>query len=80
MWFVLDDNDWIEMRGDKKYDSGYSSRIKSSGTWEINVNENLLTFRANDPSDSKKYRFEFEGYQLVLYTIEGKEDLRLEKR
>lgn len=80
MWFIMDDNDWIEFRKDKKYDSGYSSRIKESGTWEVDFETELLTFRANDPDNSKKYRFSFEGYQMVLYSMDGKEKSRLEKR
>ena len=80
MWFIIDDNDWIEFRRDKKYDFGYSSRIKESGSWEMDNEQRILTFRADDPDDSKKYKYAFEGYQLVLYAIDGKEKLRLEKR
>lgn len=80
MWFVVDDNDWIELRSDKKYDSGYKDRIRETGTWEINTNQQILTFRADDPDDSRKYKYDFEGYQMILFTIQGEEKLRLEKR
>jgi len=80
MWFVVDDNDWIEFRKDKKYDLGYKDRIKESGNWEIDAKQHLLTFRANNPGDSRKYKYDFESYQMVLYTIQGDEKLRLEKR
>jgi len=80
MWFVVDDNDWIEFRSDKKYDAGYNDRINESGTWEIDSQQQVLTFRANDPNDSKKYKYAFEGYQMVLFTIQGVEKLKLEKR
>lgn len=80
MWFVLDDNDWIEFRSDKKYDSGYNDRIKETGIWEIDSEQQILTFRADEPDDSRKYKFDFEGYQIVLFTIQGEEKLRLEKR
>ena len=80
MWFVVDDNDWIEFRSDKKYDAGYRDRIKETGTWEIDTKQQILTFRADDPDDSRKYKFDFEGYQMVLFTIQGDEKMRLEKR
>ena len=80
MWFVIDDNDWIEFRSDKKYDSGYKDRIKETGIWEIDSEQQILTFRADDPDDSRKYKFDFEGYQMILFTIQGEEKLRLEKR
>lgn len=80
IWFVLDDNDWIEFRQDKKYDSGCKDRIKETGNWEIDTKQQLLTFRADDPDDSRKYKYGFEGYQLILFTINGEEKLRLEKR
>ncbi len=80
MWFVIDDNDWIEFREDKKYDFGYKDWIKESGNWEIDTKQQLLTFRANDPDDSRKYKYDFDGYHMVLYTVQGDEKLRLEKR
>lgn len=80
MWFVVDDNDWIEFRSDKKYDSGYKDRIKETGNWEIDTKQQILTFRADDPDDSRKYKYDFEGYQMILFTIQGEEKLRLEKR
>ncbi|MGS2727893.1 hypothetical protein ACU8DI_14885 [Psychroserpens sp. BH13MA-6] len=80
MWFEVDEKEWIEFRKDKKYDSGYNSRIKESGTWEIDFDAKLITFRAKEPDDSKKYRFGFEGYQMVLFAMDGKEKMRLEKR
>jgi len=80
MWFVVEDNDWIELRIDKKYDSGYKDRIKETGSWEIDSKQQILTFRADDPDDSRKYKYEFEGYQMILFTIQGEEKLRLEKR
>lgn len=80
MWFVVDDNDWIEFRSDKKYDSGYKDRIRETGTWEIDAQQQILTFRADDPDDSRKYKYDFEGYQMILFTIQGEEKLRLEKR
>ncbi|MEJ6663160.1 MAG: hypothetical protein QNL31_02555 [Flavobacteriaceae bacterium] len=80
MWFVVDDNDWIEFRADKKYDSGYKDRIRETGNWEIDAKQQILTFRADDPDDSRKYKYDFEGYQMILFTIQGEEKLRLEKR
>lgn len=80
MWFVVDDTDWFEFRKDKKYDSGYRDKISESGNWEIDIKQQILTFRANDPDDSRKYKYEFEGNQLILFTIQGDEKLRLEKR
>lgn len=80
MWFLIDDNDWIEFRSDKKYDSGYKDRIKETGNWEIDIKQQILTFRADDPDDSRKYKYDFEGYQMILFTIQGEEKLRLEKR
>ena len=82
IWFVVDDNDWIEFRSDKKYDAGYKDRIKETGTWEIDSEQQILTFRADDPDDSRKYKYDFEGYryQMILFTIQGEEKLRLEKR
>jgi hypothetical protein len=80
IWFVVDDNDWIELRSDKKYDSGYKDRIKETGNWEIDTKQQILTFRADDPDDSRKYKYDFEGYQMILLTIKGEEKLRLEKR
>lgn len=80
MWYVIDDNDWIELRSDKKFDSGYNDRIKVTGNWEIDSKQKILTFRADDPDDSRKYKYEFEGLELILFTINGKEDMRLEKR
>lgn len=80
MWFVVDDNDWIELRPDKKYDSGYKDRIRETGTWEIDTKQQILTFRADDPDDSRKYKYDFEGYQMILFTIQGEEKLSLEKR
>ena len=82
IWFVVDDNYWIEFRSDKKYDAGYKDRIKETGTWEIDSEQQILTFRADDPDDSRKYKYDFEGYryQMILFTIQGEEKLRLEKR
>lgn len=80
IWFVIDDNDWIELRKDKKYDFGYREKISESGIWEIDIKQQIITFRANDPDDSRKYKYEFEGNQLILFTIKGDEELRLEKR
>jgi len=80
MWFVVDENDWIEFRSDKKYDAGYKDRIRETGTWEIDSKQQILTFRADDPDDSRKYKYDFEGYQMILFTIQGEEKLRLEKR
>ena len=79
-WFVVDDNDWIEFRSDKKYDSGYKYRIKEMGTWEINTKQQILTLRADSPKDSEKYKYDFEGYQMILFTLLGEEITRLEKR
>ncbi len=80
MWFVVDENDWIEFRSDKKYDSGYKDRIRETGNWEIDTKQQILTFRADEPDDSRKYKYDFEGYQMILFTIQGEEKLRLEKR
>jgi hypothetical protein len=80
MWFVIDEKDWIELRKDKKYDSGYEDKINESGSWEIDEKQQFLTFRATDPGDSKKYKYSFEGNQMVLSTIQGEEKMRLEKR
>lgn len=80
MWFVVDENDWIELRKDKKYDSGYKDEINESGSWEIDKKQQLLTFRATEPGDSKKYKYAFEENQLVFYTIQGEEIMRLEKK
>lgn len=80
MWFIVDDNDWIEFRSDKKYDKGYRDRIKETGIWEVDTKQQILTFRADDPDDSRKYKFDFEGHQMVLFTIQGDEKMRLEIR
>lgn len=80
MWFVVDDTDWFEFRKDKKYDYGYKDKITESGNWELDIKQQILTFRANDPNDSKKYKYEFEGTQIILFTIQGEEKFRLEKR
>ncbi len=80
MWFEVDDNDWIEFRLDKKYDSGYNDRIRETGTWEIDGKQQILTLRADDPDDSRKYKYDLEGYHLILFTIQGEVKFRLEKR
>lgn len=80
VWFVVDENDWIEFRKENKYDSGYKDKISESGSWEIDAKQQILTFRANTPDDSRKYKYEFEGSQMVLFTIQGDEKMRLEKR
>ncbi len=80
MWFVVDNDDWIELQSDKKYDKGYRDRIKETGFWEIDSQQHILTFRADDPKDSRKYKYDFEGFQIVLYTIQGDEKFRIEKR
>lgn len=80
IWFVINDTDWIEIRKDKKYDIGYNDKISESGIWEIDTDNSVITFRANSPNDSRKYKYEFEGSQLVFRTIQGKEKLRLERR
>ena len=80
LWFEVDDNDWVEFRKDKKYDSGYENKISESGNWEIDIKQQIITLRANDPDDSRKYKYEFEGNQLILFTFQGDERYRLEKR
>lgn len=80
IWFTLDNEDWIEFRKDKKYDVGAQDRILESGDWEINATDKTLIFRSENPTDSRKYKYVFEGPQLILYTIQGEEKLRLEKR
>ena len=80
MWFVVYDNDWIELRSGKKYDAGYKDRIRETGTWEVDSKQQVVTFRANNPDDSRKYKYNFEGDQIILFTIQGEEKLRLEKR
>lgn len=80
MWFVVDDTNWFEFRKDKKYDSGYRDKISESDSWEIDTKQQIFTFRANDPDDSRKYKYEFEGNQIIFFTIQGEEKFRLERR
>lgn len=80
IWFVVDNNNWFEFRKDKKFDSGSSDKITKSGNWELDIKQQILTLRANEPDDSEKYKYQFEGNQIIFFTINGEEDGRLEKR
>lgn len=51
-----------------------------SGTWELDKKQKLFTLRSNEDDDSKKYRYDVADKGLVLYTLQGKEIVRLEKR
>jgi len=85
IWFVIssddywfDEDDWLEIQGNKSFDIGSDSEVSKSGTWEANPKEKVFTLRTEN--DSKKYKFMFEGSQLVFSTIQGEEQFRLEKR
>ena len=59
---------------------GYDSKIWKSGTWESNAKEKVFTLRTDNDDDSRKYKYKFEGSQLIFNTVQGDEQLRLEKR
>lgn len=87
IWFVIssddswfDEDDWLEIQENKSFDIGYDSKVWKSGVWEVNLKENVFTLRADKDDDSKKYKYKFEGSQLVFSTIQGVEQFRLEKR
>lgn len=87
IWFVnssddswFDKDDWLEIQNNKSFDIGYDSEVWKSGTWETNSKEKVFTFRTDKDDDSRKYKYKFEGSQLVFSTIQGEEQFRLEKR
>lgn len=87
IWFVIssddswfDEDDWLEIQDNKKFDIGYDSKVWKSGTWEINSKEKVFTLRTDKDDDSKKYKYKFEGSQLIFSTIQDEEQFRLEKR
>lgn len=80
MWFVVDDNGWFELHSNKKFDFGKKDKIRETGTWEIDTKQQILTFKGDDPFHSRKFKYDFEGYQMILFSIQGKEELRVEKR
>lgn len=87
IWFVIssddswfDKDDWLEIQDNKKFDIGYDLKVWKSGTWEINSKEKIFTLRTGKNADSRKYKYKFEGYQLIFSTIQDIEQFRLEKR
>jgi hypothetical protein len=72
MWNLKDDNDWIEFKESGKYDWGFNTRIKESGSWELNENDQIITFRGDNPEDSKKYKYSYEINEIILSNMEGK--------
>lgn len=85
MWYVKDDSYWFEFRKDKKYSlgyymEGYRNRIDETGIWEVDFDAKTLTFRVDNLDNTKKLKFDFDGYQMVIYSMDGKEISRLEKR
>lgn len=87
IWFVIssddswfDEDDWLEIQDNKGFDIGYDSKVWKSGTWQTNPEEKIFTLRTDKEDDSRKYKYKFEGSQLVFSTIQGEEQFRLQKR
>jgi hypothetical protein len=87
VWFIIssddswfDEDDWLEIQENKSFDVGSDSEIWKSGTWETNPKEKVFTLRTDNDDDSRKYKYKFEGSQLIFSTIQGKEQFRLEKK
>ena len=85
IWFVIetdddwfDEDDWLVIEAENKFDIGYDEEVWKSGLWERDKKQNLFTLRSED--DSKKYKYDIIDAQLILYTINGEEIVRFEKR
>ena len=79
IWNDVDSDYWFDIKKDKTYDFGNGSSIQESGQWEIDKERHVLTFRAKNIEESTKYKYAFQNSQLVLYSIPGDEEYRLEK-
>ncbi len=60
------------------YGLGLLGQPKGYGTWELDTEQNIVTLNDNLQDEIQKYKYHFEGYQLVLSTLQGKEKFRLE--
>lgn len=87
VWFVIltdddwfDEDDWMVIETNSKFDIGYDEEIWKSGTWESDKKQALLTLRSDDDDDSKKYKYHFEDNCLVLSTLSGVDIVKFEKR
>ncbi len=87
IWFVIetdddwfDEDDWIVIEAENKFDIGYDEEIWMSGVWDLDKKQKLFTLRSNEDNDSKKYKYDFIDNKLVLFTLQGEEIVKFEKR
>lgn len=78
-WFEIGGRDWVDFKESNLYDFGNYEDIKHTGGWSFEENTKSLTLRANDPTDSKKFTYDFFGNVLILSTLDGREIMRLLK-
>lgn len=78
-WFEIGGGDWVDFKESNLYDFGNYEDIEHTGGWSFEENTKSLTLRANDPTDSKKFTYDFFGNVLILSTLDGHEIMRLLK-
>ncbi|WP_324028192.1 hypothetical protein QSV08_09755 [Maribacter sp. BPC-D8] len=75
-WFVIHTKYFMRLSADKTYQYGYfwfgNPRVSESGTWNADFDTKQLTLTAENPKNSKQYKFEFENSQMALFTMDGK--------
>jgi hypothetical protein len=64
---------WIHFKSNGTYDAGSNDKVTEAGTWEVDPDQQILTFRESDSDKARKFRYNFELDELVLSTIGGRE-------
>ena len=80
IWRQTKRSNWIEFKEGGKYHSGSYENIRDIGKWELDNKNKTLTFESDDPVNSKKYTFLFDGEYLIFLTLDGKEEMRFQRR
>ncbi|NLR91182.1 hypothetical protein [Flammeovirga agarivorans] len=67
-WQVVgEDEMYIEFTPENHFLTTQKSKTPKKGTWEINIDNRLITFTENGKEESKKYHYFFEEGQLKFY-------------
>ncbi|MEY3501731.1 MAG: hypothetical protein RL308_3404 [Bacteroidota bacterium] len=80
IWKATEGRQWVEFKKSNKYDWGSNEDIDDMGTYELNSEENILSFISTNEDKSKKYKIEFRDNQLHLMPINGSGERVLEKK
>lgn len=80
IWGATEGRQWIEFKKNNKYDWGSNEDIDDMGTYELNSEENIISFISSKGDKSKKYKIEYRDNQLHLMPINGIGERIFEKK